>query len=54
MNESGITYGDILENERQMSFFNFEFASRDYLYKSFEFFEKMLKILLTNNFKCYL
>lgn len=47
MNESGITYGDIfLENERQMSFFNFEFASRDYLYKSFEFFEKNAQDLI--------
>ena len=38
VNDSGITYADLyLENEKQMSFFNFKFASKNYLYNSFKF-----------------
>ena len=41
MDDTGITYKDIFyENEKQMSSFNFEHASREYLYKSFSFFEE--------------
>jgi len=49
MDKSGITYRDVfLENEKQMSFFNFELASESYLYNSFDFFEKNAKKLINN------
>ena len=47
MDDTGITYKDIFyENEKQMSSFNFEHASREYLYKSFSFFEESSKNLI--------
>ena len=47
MDNSGITYKDIfLENEKQMSLFNFEYASKEYLYESFRFFEESSKNLI--------
>ena len=47
MHKSGLTYGDIfLENEKQMSSYNFEYASKDYLYESFRHFEQNSKILI--------
>jgi glycyl-tRNA synthetase alpha chain len=37
-NDHGVTYGDVfLENERQMSAYNFEAANTDMLFKSFTF-----------------
>ncbi|WP_420139990.1 glycine--tRNA ligase subunit alpha [Sphingomonas sp.] len=37
-NDRGVTYGDVfLENERQMSAYNFEAANTDMLFKSFTF-----------------
>jgi glycyl-tRNA synthetase alpha chain len=37
-NDHGVTYGDVfLENERQMSAYNFEAANTDILFKSFTF-----------------
>ncbi len=50
MDRSGITYGDIYhENEKQMSFFNFEYVSKDYLFESFKHFEEISKKLIQNN-----
>ena len=50
MDDSGVTYGDIfLENERQLSSYNFYYASKDYLYQSFNYFEKNSKLLIDNN-----
>ncbi len=47
IDDTGITYKDIFyENEKQMSSFNFEHASREYLYKSFSFFEESSKNLI--------
>ena len=47
MDDTSITYKDIFyENEKQMSSFNFEHASREYLYKSFSFFEESSKNLI--------
>lgn len=49
MDKSGTTYGEVfLENEKQMSFFNFELASESYLYNSFDFFETNAKSLINN------
>ncbi len=45
--KSGLTYRDIFfENEKQMSFYNFQYAPKDYLYESFRYFEKNSKILI--------
>ncbi len=50
MDNTGITYGDIyLDNEKQMSSFNFEHASKDYLYESFKHHEKNSKLLINYN-----
>ena len=49
MDKSGTTYGEVfLENEKQMSIFNFELASESYLYNSFDFFEKNARSLINN------
>ena len=49
VNDSGITYGDLyLENEKQMSFFNFKLASKDHLYNSFKYHEESAKTLIEN------
>ena len=47
IDESGSTYGDLyLENEKQMSFYNFELASKNYLYNSFKYHEDSAKTLI--------
>ena len=49
VNDSGITYGDLyLENEKQMSFFNFKLASKNHLYNSFRYHEESAKTLIEN------
>ncbi len=50
MNDSGIKYKDIFyENEQQMSAFNFEFASEEFLFESFSYFEKNSFDLISKN-----
>ncbi len=50
MDETGIKYSDIfLENEKQMSAFNFEFASKNYLFESFNHFEENSIRLIEKN-----
>ena len=49
VNDSGLTYGDLyLENEKQMSFFNFKLASKNHLYNSFKYHEESAKTLIEN------
>ena len=49
MDKTGKRYKDIfLENEIQMSKYNFEFASKEYLYESFNHYERNAKILIEN------
>ncbi len=45
--QSGITYGDIFRlNEEQSSAYNFLYASKDYLFESFNYLEKNTELLL--------
>ena len=49
VNDSSLTYGDLyLENEKQMSFFNFKLASKNHLYNSFKYHEESAKTLIEN------
>ena len=50
MDKTGTKYGDIyFENEKQMSAFNFEFASKKHLFESFNHFEKNSIKLIENS-----
>ncbi len=49
MDKTGTSYGDIyLNNEKEMSAFNFELAPKDYLYESFKHYEKNSQLLIDN------